>query len=165
VADDADACPEACTGSSFEGHAYVFCLEPGANNATRTWQWAMNFCEDRDQTLVVIETEGENEFIYERLDAMDGGDAWIAATDQPDEDVWVWAIGEDSDSWQAFYDADEGEPIGDGFIDWSDGEPDNTPGTTGADCGVLEALGDGEYGWADRACGANYDLVVCEDVD
>lgn len=165
--DEGDACPDACTGVSFEGHGYMFCVEPGNSNATRDWEWTLNFCADHGETLVRVETAAENEFIYEQLNEMSGsGSAWMAGTDQRDEDLWVWASTADADSWQPFYDADEGQPIDDAFVDWSPGEPDNSPGANGgADCAAFENLGDGEWGWADRPCGASYDRVICESTD
>lgn len=163
--DEGDACPDACTGVSFEGHGYMFCVEPGNSNATRNWDWALNFCLDQGQNLVRIDTAAENDFLYEQLNEMSGsGDAWMAATDQEDEDLWVWANGDDPDTWQSFYDADEEQPIDAAFVDWSPGEPNNTPGTSGADCGAFEDLGDDEWGWADRPCSSNYDRVVCESI-
>jgi hypothetical protein len=164
---DNDSCPQGCYGSAFDGHRYLFCAL-GTSGTNRSWEWAMGYCEDLGQTLVRVETEAENEFIYENLSSMDGsGSAWMAATDRYDEDLWVWALGDDEDSWQPFYDADDNDPIDDSFVDWNQGEPDNSPGTlgSGADCGAFESLGDSEWGWADRQCSSSYSRVICEDVD
>jgi hypothetical protein len=145
----------------------MFCVEPGSNLATRNWKWAMNFCIDRGQALVRIETEAENEFLYEQLDAMDGsGAVWMAATDQDDEDVWLWAEDANGDTGEQFFDGGDNDPIGDSFVDWNSGEPDNAPGAIGgADCGAFEDLGDQGWGWADRSCSASYDRLVCEATD
>jgi hypothetical protein len=144
----------------------MFCTQGNGQQGSRGWQWAMQYCADLGQWLVRVESPEENRFIYEHLNAMGGsGDAWMAATDRDEEGEWYWATSEDEDDWIAFYDGDDEEAVDESFVDWGDGEPDNTPGDGGADCGAFEHQGDDEWAWADRNCGASYARVVCEGAD
>lgn len=164
---DDDACPSNCVGARFEEHTYLFCDRPGVvgnNEAERSWQQAMQFCENRAGfRLTLVETEEENAFIYQTLVRLDvSGDVWMGATDQEDEGWWTWAASEDPDDWVAFYDEEAHEPIANAFNDWREGEP-NDDGYE--DCGVFEDLGSDEWAWDDRNCQNEYDLFVCESSD
>jgi hypothetical protein len=131
------------------------------NRGPRTWQQAMQFCLNREQVLVNIQTSDENDFVHAGLDELGGsGDIWMGATDQDEEDLWSWALGMSAANWEPFYD-DESEMAIDGaFVDWRSGEP-NDDGSE--DCGVLEVQEDDGYLWDDRACTTDFDRLVCED--
>jgi hypothetical protein len=164
---DDDVCPDGCVGASYEKHTYLFCDGPGVvgnNEASRSWQQAMQFCANRAEfRLTLVETEAENAFIYQTLVRLNlSGDAWMGATDQEDEGWWTWAAGEDPDEWVAFYDEQAGEPIEKAFNDWREGEPNNDGGE---DCGIFEDLGSDEWAWDDRSCEQEFDLFVCESTD
>jgi len=167
-ADEGDVCPDGCVGASFESHGYMFCDRPrfnqgGDDQPARSWDQAMLYCTLRDFNLISIESEEENAFIYKTLVRLEvSGDVWIGATDQDEEELWTWAVGESTNDWIPFYDQREGEPIDDAFNDWRDGEPNDDGGE---DCGILEDLGGDEWAWDDRDCETEFDLFVCETLD
>ncbi len=165
--DEEDVCPEGCLGASFDARSYLFCDRPrvsgGNSGSARSWQQAMQYCQNRDLNLALIESEEENAFIYKTLLHLElGGDVWMGATDQEDEDLWSWALGDDPDDWIPFYDQFDEEPIDDAFNDWREGEPNDDGGE---DCGIFEDLGGDEWAWDDRDCQTQFDLFVCESVD
>lgn len=165
--DEEDVCPDGCVGASFASHSYLFCDRPraggGNSEPARSWQQAMQYCSNRDLNLTLIESKEENAFIYETLVHLElRGDVWMGATDQDDEELWTWALGDDSDDWIPFYDQDEEEPIDGAFNDWRDGEPNDDGGE---DCGIFEDLGGDEWAWDDRSCQTQFDLFVCESMN
>lgn len=166
VPDEGQVCPDGCVGASFESHSYLFCDRPrpsGGSEPSRSWSQAMQFCLVRGLNLTLIESEAENDFIYETLVRLElSGDVWMGATDQEDEGFWTWADGESSDDWIPFYDQYDEEPIDGAFNDWRPGEP-NDDGSE--DCGIFEDLGGDERAWDDRSCQRDYDLFVCEALD
>lgn len=165
--DEGGTCPEGCVGANFEKHRYLFCDRPrasaGNSQPARSWRQAMQYCQNRDLNLALIESDEENAFIYETLVRLDlGGDVWMGATDQEDEELWSWAVGDDSDDWIPFYDQADHEPIDDAFNDWRSGEPNDDGGE---DCGIFEDLGGDEWAWDDRDCQTQFELFVCESLD
>ena len=167
-ADEDDVCPEGCVGASFESHGYMFCDRPrfnqgGDDQPARSWDQAMLYCTLRDFNLALIESPEENAFIYKTLVRLNvSGDVWMGATDQDEEELWTWAVGESPNDWIPFYDQQEGEPIDEAFNDWREGEPNDDGGE---DCGIFEDLGGDEWAWDDRDCEAEHDLFVCESLD
>lgn len=164
--DEDDVCPTGCFGDTYQGHAYVFCDRPPGQNSlnnrpARNWQQAMQYCLDRDQVLVSLQTSDESDFVYSGLDELNGsGDIWMGATDQDDEDLWSWALGMSVASWEPFYDDNSEMVVGDAFVDWRSGEPNDQGGE---DCGVIEVQDGGGYLWDDRSCTTDFDRFVCED--
>ncbi len=164
--DQGETCPSDCQGARFGEHTYIFCVRPRGtqgNRPERSWEWAMQYCENNGQVLPSIESADENAFIYETLDAMDEqGDVWIAATDQGQEDHWVWVSTGGEDTWVPFYNARTGSPIDGAFTDWGDEQPDDA---RSEDCGAIEDSGGSDRAWADFDCDTELSLVVCEDPD
>ena len=163
--DEDQACPEDCSGAFFEGHSYLFCVAPlgeQGNRPARSWEWAMQYCLNQGQLLPRIETADENSFLYTMLADMAGsGDVWMAATNQVDEEIWMWATSRDSDDWIPFYDAETDEAIEGAFNDWRDRRPSGT----NTSCGVLEDFGEDEWAWNTQNCGTELERLICEDAD
>lgn len=164
--DEDDVCPTGCFGDTYQGSTYLFCDRPPGQSGfdsrpARSWQQAMQYCLARDQVLVNIQTSAESDFVYAGLDELGGsGDIWMGATDQEQEDLWSWALGMNTTSWEVFYDDDSEMVVDDAFIDWRSGEP-NDQGSE--DCGVIEVQEEGGYLWDDRSCQTTFDRFVCED--
>ncbi|MBM4361751.1 MAG: C-type lectin domain-containing protein, partial [Deltaproteobacteria bacterium] len=114
------------------------CAKPGSDAASA--------CGNTDeQTLVRIDDAAENAWVQARI----GGDAWIGATDLPDEGTWHWpASGGGSEA--VFWDgAASGAPHYGRYSNWADTEPS---GGAGSNCAaILKSTGR----WVDDSCGAS----------
>lgn len=165
VIDSGAACPADCTGFSVDEHAYMICAE-SVDRAV-----ALVRCGGEDMKLAWIETAGENAALVAALAGVElpgaaGAVVQIGASDQDDEDEWSWIGNAAADDgfqfWSGNAAEDGGDPVGDAFANWADGEPNNSGNE---DCGVLVVSdgGDRDPGqWDDRAC--NEDLpFLCEE--
>lgn len=89
----------------YDGHVYaIFNIrKEGLNSFQETEQW----CEERGGHLAVINSEEENEFIYQYV--LDSGLklAFFGYTDEKEEGVWEWVYGESD------------------YTNWAEGQPNN----------------------------------------
>ena len=84
----------------YNGHTYY------RSNSAATYATARTTCENAGGTLVVITSEGENDFIQTNLGI--NNHVWIGLTDEVNEGTYVWATG---------------ESFGD-YTNWASGQPD-----------------------------------------
>lgn len=69
----------------------------------RSWRTAHEYCRGMGAHLVTISDEAENRFVYNL-----SSDAWLGASDEKEEGVWVWVTGEAV-----------------AYANWAEGEPGN----------------------------------------
>lgn len=72
-----------------------------------SWHQAKKKCEEMGGYLVCIESEDENNFLYDRIKDIDGS-IFIGASDEGKEGDWIWVNGK-----------------GMSYTNWAKGEPDN----------------------------------------
>jgi hypothetical protein len=132
--DDGAGCP--CEVETYGGHAYQLC--PTA----RSWLAARMSCESYGYSLAVIETAGEDAFVYGEMASRGFIDTWIGLNDVLTEMTWVWL---------------DGTPLA--YTHWDAGEPND--GAGGEDCGVIMRMTGRETEWDDRSCDTEYPYV-CE---
>lgn len=155
--DPGTTCPDECTGFVLAGRGYMFCTS-GVERAV-----ALSSCEAEELKLAWIETEEENEGLVASITALDlaiEGEllSQIGASDQADEDEWMWGEGDAVLTGFQFWEGnasegDGGEPVDDAYQSWAEGEPNDDQ--DGEDCGVLSVNGSAnrEPGqWDDRDC-------------
>ncbi|TVQ93541.1 MAG: hypothetical protein EA397_04130, partial [Deltaproteobacteria bacterium] len=137
--DDGGVCP--CPVSNRGESTYLFCT------SSRSWHAALSTCEVEGRELAKIETESENDYIYDQTSGLLAGHWWIGLNDLDVEGHFVWLDGT--------------EPV---YTNWAFGQPDNG-GLLGSseDCVTLNSgllsLGGGQ--WSDRQCG-NTHRYACE---
>jgi hypothetical protein len=119
-----DAADECAAMGGFMIAATGSCYRVG--DATLTWQDARSFCEAWGGDLVAIGSAEENEALAQQID----GSAWIGATDQDRDGVFVWPGGETLD-----------------YVAWGLGQPNNLDGIE--QCVELRAFDDQ---WSDVPC-------------
>ena len=116
---------------------YHFCMTFGLS-----WNDAELYCEDRGETLAVINTSAEWSFINSTLnsDYVYHGSTipWIGYSDQASEGSWVWVTGEA------------------GYDDWQAGEPQ---GGRGENCADFNQ--GGSQGYRDALCSGET-AFICE---
>ncbi|XP_062605255.1 perlucin-like protein, partial [Saccostrea cucullata] len=57
----------------------------------KDWNSAKSFCDSMDAHLVAIESEEENNWIFDRINYKDEGDDWWTdGSDEGSEDKWYW---------------------------------------------------------------------------
>ncbi len=65
------------------GHWYLLLNQEGS------WHTSHEYCRGMEAHLVTISDEAENRFVYAISSS-----AWLGASDEKDEDAWVWVTGE-----------------------------------------------------------------------
>lgn len=130
---------------SYNGHSYaIYNIEI---EHLSTWSSAEQFCESLGGHLAVIDSQGENDAIYDMV--LDSGLhlAFFGYTDEADEGNWTWVDGSSS-----------------GYENWADGQPNN-----GAANRNKKAEHYAEFSkqwtdgtWNDAPFGANTYHFVCE---
>ncbi|HEX6277939.1 MAG TPA: C-type lectin domain-containing protein [Polyangiaceae bacterium] len=135
--------PPDCREESFEMKKYLFCT------ADRPYPMAETTCANAGMTLVLIDDENEDEWVWTTLDRRYGGVqpfAFIGANDREQEGEWFFA-----DGVQFWSGAEDGERVGERYVQWGPGQPnDLSPVTlTQEDCGSI-TLADGT--WNDARC-------------
>ena len=121
------------------GHLYQF-----ISSDDITWQEARDAASSMSMNglqgyLATITSEEENNFITERL----GGQGWIGASDEEEEDVWRWVTGPESG--MQFWQGDgSGSPVDGFYNNWRTTEPNDL---NGEDFGHMFPAGD----WNDYA--------------
>ena len=131
--DEGNVC-DSCETKFFNNHSYLFC------ETTKSWNDAKTSCEANGYTLVSIETNDENSWIFTTMNnVFNSQDAWVGYTDAADENVWVW----------------ENNSLGI-FTNWKANEPSNN--NNNENCVEIQhALGE----WNDLNCTANR-RYICE---
>jgi len=134
--DSADSC-DSCYIDWYDDHAYLFCPYDVS------WYYGEYYCDFGEYTLVSVESQGENDFLYDIIeDFEDAGytrNWWMAYTDQGSEGSWYW------------YNGSSGT-----YTNWESGEPNNSGNE---DCGELGRFGDGK--WNDDRC-SDDNYFLCE---
>ena len=145
-------CDPACSCTLYDEHTYMFCA------ASRTWDEAAAHCRAFDMWLVRIDSQEEQDWVYQHVIDLGFGDRsrlWLGANDQAVEGEWRWHDGE-----LFWLGGADGSPIGGLYNAWPEGNPDNW---TGGDlpeenCAELRMqLND----WNDYRCNATY-RYACE---
>lgn len=134
-------CRQECECELRDGRDFMLCGAPASHAL------AADRCEGAGGTLVSIEGAAENEWLSQRMAALDSDDYWTSGTDAENEGVWRWADG------RVFHDeaADAASELG--FAAWDEGQPNDFEGE---DC--LRAV-DGL--WRDLDCGEEI-AYACE---
>ena len=92
---------------SHGGHYY----ELATNRVT--WHVAKTNAQDLGGHLVIVDSEAENQFIYDAITNAGVDQVWLGATDEDVEGTWRWV---------------DGSLLSSGYTKWgSRGEPNNTP--------------------------------------
>jgi hypothetical protein len=148
VADDGRVCPTGCMGESRRGVGYMFCF---GDTVLRTWPAAEADCEARGMHLVRVNDMGENAFINNT--AVANGfleQLWLGGHLVGND--WQWTDG--TVFWRG---GPTGQPVGNLFSNWRQGEPQNFPGSDNC---ADKRFGDTEV-WEDLACDTAFGYV-CE---
>lgn len=147
----AEACaPDSDCSFVYSGdHAYYFCRDE------RDWEDARDHCTAHGFTLASIESEAEDDMIFERIDDK----TWLGGHDGSgnEEGVWRW-----SDA-RVFYSDREGDgqPAQEfGYVNWDESEPNNSglDNSSAADCMLFWYE---NSAWADGSCSDEHGYV-CE---
>ena len=88
----------------FGGH-YYYLFDNGKDN----WSEAQNYCKSLGGDLVVVNDEYENAFLYEYMQSLGYGYAFIGYSDEESEGRWYWVSGKSS-SYTDWGVNDDGEP-------------------------------------------------------
>ena len=88
----------------FGGH-YYYLFDNGKDN----WSEAQNYCKSIGGDLVVVNDEYENAFLYEYMQSLGYGYAFIGYSDEESEGRWYWVSGKSS-SYTDWGVNDDGEP-------------------------------------------------------
>jgi hypothetical protein len=126
VITDAGASGRSCTGNGeFSSANGASCY--GLFPAVQAWATAQATCVDWGGTLVIIQSNAEDQFLQQNI----SGDTWIGASDQANEDSFVWV---------------NGTPVQ--FTNWAASQPDNFGGSE--DCVEKRFTANGA--WNDVPC-------------
>ena len=107
------------------------------------WVGAKQTCEDLHAHLVKIETEEENEELYNEAVRLNmTSESWIGLSDAAEEGNWVWTSGERAK-----------------FTKWSTAEPNNSQGKE--NCAVLYTFVVSHGKWNDVPCQSQRG-AICE---
>ena len=108
------------------------------------WAGAKRTCEDLHGHLVKIETEEENEELYNEAVRLNmTSESWIGLSDSAEEGNWVWTSGERAK-----------------FTKWSTAEPNNDR-EDGENCAVLYTFVVSPVPWKVERCG-KWNDVPCQ---
>lgn len=89
---------------AFEGHSYK--LYPA--DTVDSWEDAQAFCEEKGGYLATINSQAENDFLYDYIRGEGCETAYFGFTDRESEGAWTWITGEKS-----------------AYTNWYEGEPNN----------------------------------------
>jgi hypothetical protein len=141
---DNGVCTAGCTGRTYGGHAYMFCL----STTLAGWEQAQADCVSQGMRLVRIDSQAENDWLVSN---MGSSSIWIGANDIAVEQEWRWSDGEQF--WQGDM---KGYPLNGLYNAWRNNEP--SAGTTEQDCAEMTSAGV----WLDNSCGLANHAYVCE---
>lgn len=137
-----------CTKLSYGAGAYLFCR---LDNVTR--MEAKQLCESIGMRLPQPNNANEDQFLFSNAQALGIEEAFLGASDQASEGVWIW-----EDKQQFWQGAANGFAFGNQYNHWGPGEPNATTATE--DCSIINILTNGT--WHDRGCGYSSTDLVCE---
>ncbi|WP_287129858.1 lectin-like protein [Candidatus Cyanaurora vandensis] len=138
--------PSYCNQSTRNQTTYWLCA------SKQTWYQADLTCKKSGSSLVLIEDEDEDAFLFKQIQRYSLGDTWIGLTDQETENYWTW----NNDNPLAYSNWDKNPP---------NNEPNNGMGNFqgGEDCAVIMNKQPGrESKWDDRPCnleGYTYNFI------
>ncbi|MDO4805879.1 MAG: lectin-like protein [Coriobacteriales bacterium] len=108
---------------AFGNHLYQ-CI-----NEHMSWHDAEEYCEAQGGHLATVESQEENDFIFDLIQQQSGRDFyWLGGTDEDEEGSWVWVTGE---PWE--------------YTNWRSGEPSNTGDETGEDYLAMGSAHEGQW--------------------
>jgi hypothetical protein len=151
-ADQGATCGAGCAGFTLADNHYMFCS--GALN----YDDALERCDDAGFRLVQLDTPEESAGVMAAILAsglpLPPGEllVYIGASDQDDEGEWIWVGAGGFLFWRGGPIGDDGEAVGDAYVNWATIEPNNEGNE---DCGALSVRGNAtrQAGqWDDRAC-------------
>lgn len=129
-----------CPFGFFDGHTYAFC--PVVDSATA----AFEKCKGLGMTLVSIESQAENAFVYAKQKS-----TWLGATDESLEGQWTWVS-----SGELFTSGKQ--PVEGAYTNWVSGQPNNSDkDDLPENCLALSASG-----WNDVGCDLAGFKATCE---
>lgn len=133
-------------------HGYMLC-----SVGTRDYQHAQEACQAQNMRLAWLESAEENTEVAGKVAAISTDvEVWIGGTDAAVEGKWLW----DGQGGIQFWSGSEtGRPVGNAFVAWADGTPNNDG--MGEDCAVLIAE---SATWGDRSCSVKY-AYLCEETE
>lgn len=128
------------------GHSYA--LFNVTEKVAKTWDEAKKYCESLGGYLAIINSEEENQALYQLVCDKAGGYAFFGYSDELSEGTWLWSDGsEDS-----------------GYTNWgvdSDGNPEPNSASTKEDYAEFTAnRPDGS--WNDSTFGQDTYVFICE---
>ena len=146
IADNAGACAELCSGTIFEGHAYMFCPR------VLPFYEAEAVCASKGMHLVRIDSAAERDYVgSEMIRRQIGAFPWIGATDRGNVGIWRWLDG--TIFWRG---GAGGSAEGGAYTSWATGQPSDGGQDHSQRC-VQQVSG----GWNDLTCGIR-EYFVCE---
>lgn len=136
---DDGSCP--CASAVDGDTRYLFCLD------VTTWEQARDKCRDFGFSLVRIDSEREQNFVWtEGTDLVGENDWWIGLTDTASEGDFLW---------------EDGAPLGD-FQPWAPMQPDQGGAEEVVEEDCIEMHSDQGGRWNDLACSIDYLDFICE---
>ena len=134
MVDEEAVCP--CPTLTGNDSIYLFCEDE------ISWGDAYDFCTQHQFTLTSIQSQQENQLLYDQMEAYDFSDTWIGLNDLSQEGAFEWS---------------DQSPMN--YTRWGDGEP-NDGGRNGEDCGII-LMENRQSDWDDRSCSREYSYI-CE---
>ena len=128
----------------FEGHAYVVFNYVDLN--LESFDQCEQYCEDHGGHLAVIDSQEENDFLYNMLTSKGYILAFFGYTDEDEEGVWRWVDGSSN-----------------GYTNWCQ-DPDHTqPNNKGGHENYAQFYSETTDGsWNDAAFGKGTHRFICE---
>ncbi len=150
--DQGVTCGAGCTGFALADAGYMFC------SGLLNYDDALERCELAGLSLVQLDTPEESNGVMGAILGsglpLPAGEllVYIGASDEADEGEWSWVGAGGFLFWQGGPIADDGEAIGDAYVNWATIEPNNQGNE---DCGAISVRGNAtrQAGqWDDRNC-------------
>ncbi|MAD61684.1 MAG: hypothetical protein CMH49_09295 [Myxococcales bacterium] len=132
--DEETVCP--CPTLTGNDSIYLFCEDEVS------WGTAYDFCAQHQFTLASIQSQQENQLLFDQMEAYDFNDTWIGLNDLSQEGAFEWS---------------DQSPMN--YTYWGNGEP-NDGNNNGEDCGIILMRNRQSY-WDDRSCNNEYSYI-CE---
>ncbi|XP_036938240.1 asialoglycoprotein receptor 1-like isoform X2 [Acanthopagrus latus] len=120
-----------------------------------TWSSSRSWCQTQGGDLLVIDSQPEQDFIFESSQASGQSDTrlWIGLTDAEEEGEWFWVDGSSVTTGVQFWLSRPG--VGTEPDDWKLDDP------LGEDCGHMDTSEDPLQSWMDGSCKTPY-RWICE---
>ncbi len=136
-----------CTKLPYGAGAYLFC-----RNENVTQIEGKQLCESIGMKLPQPDSAQEQQFLFSNAQALGIEEAYLGASDQANEGVWIW-----EDNQQFWQGGKNGFAFGNQYNHWHSGEPS---AAAAEDCSIVDILNQGA--WYDRGCGYTSVDLVCE---